>query len=276
MQKAATGVREPLPSIIAGQVEARIRVGDWPPGSRLPPERDLCRLLDVSRSTLRLALAELEEAGLITRHQGRGTFVTRPRIETDATSYFTIGASLRAQGSAVRTKVLGIEALEAGRSVATELGLLPGDQVIHLERLRIVDGSPLLLEASYLPLAPFPDLPEHDLVGRSLYDILREEYDCEVVAATETLEPVILTPRESGLLGVGRHAPALLIRRLGTDAGGQVVELSQALLRGDRSRFLLKRRVAERLGSEPWPASPFTIDVASLATTAGTEPRSIR
>jgi GntR family transcriptional regulator len=256
-------VREALPSIIAGQAEARIRSGKWPAGSRLPPERELCQLFDVSRSTLRLALDELEEAGLITRHQGRGTFVSRPRIETDASSYFTIGASLRAQGSAAVTKVLGIEIAEAGRSVATDLGLLPGDQVIHLERLRMVDAIPLLLESSWLPLALFPDLADQDLVGRSLYDILREEYSCDVVAATETLEPVILTPRESGLLGVGRHAPALLIRRLGTDAAGHVVELSQALLRGDRSRLLLNRQVAQGEATEPWPASPFTIDAAS-------------
>lgn len=73
-------MREPLHAIIAGRVEARIRAGEWAPGDRLPPERELCRDLEVSRATLRQALAELEQRGLVSRHQGRGTFVARPRV----------------------------------------------------------------------------------------------------------------------------------------------------------------------------------------------------
>ncbi len=68
-------MREPLHAIIAGRAEARIRAGAWAPGDRLPPERELCRELAVSRATLRQALGELERRGLVTRHQGRGTFV---------------------------------------------------------------------------------------------------------------------------------------------------------------------------------------------------------
>jgi NAD(P)-dependent dehydrogenase (short-subunit alcohol dehydrogenase family) len=72
-------VREPLHAAIAGRVEAQIRAGEWAPGHRLPPERELCRELEVSRTTLRLALGELEQRGLVTRHQGRGTFVANAR-----------------------------------------------------------------------------------------------------------------------------------------------------------------------------------------------------
>ena len=71
-------VRQPLHAIIAGRVEARIRAGEWAPGDRLPPERELCRDLAVSRATLRQALGALEQRGRVTRHQGRGTFVAPP------------------------------------------------------------------------------------------------------------------------------------------------------------------------------------------------------
>ncbi len=83
------------------------------------------------------------------------------------------------------------------------------------------------------------------------YDILREDYERTVQAATESLEPVIPTSRESGLLGLPRHAPAMLIRRMSTDQTGSIVELSHLLLRGDRSRFLLERRVRDG-----WPGAP--------------------
>lgn len=244
-------MREPLHSIIASRAETRIRSGAWAPGTRLPPERELCELLDVSRTTLRQALAELEERGLISRHQGRGTFVTRPRVDAAVSGHFTIGAALRARGMTLTTQVLSVGIVEAGRQIATDLGILPGEEVVHLERLRSLANEPLLLETTDLPRALFPGLTEADFAGRSLYDILREDHRRTVEAATETLEPVILTARESTALEVPRHAPAMLIRRLSTDSIGTVVEVSHLLLRGDRSRFLLERRVRET-----WPGAP--------------------
>jgi GntR family transcriptional regulator len=254
-------VKEPLYSIIASRAERRIRSGAWAPGMRLPPERELCDLLDVSRATLRQALAELELRGLISRHQGRGTFVTRQRVDTAVSGHFTISAALRARGLSLTTRVVSVALVEAGRGVANDLGILPGDPLVHLERVRSLTDEPLLLDTTDLPANHFPGLEAADFAGRSLYDILREDYDRTVQAATESLEPVILTGHESTLLGVPRHAPAMLIRRVSTDQTTTLVELSQLLLRGDRSRFLLERRVRDT-----WPGAP----AADGADTPGT------
>jgi GntR family transcriptional regulator len=247
-------VKEPLHSVIAGHAEARIRDGTWTPGSRLPPERELCRLLEVSRSTLRQALADLERRGLITRRQGSGTFVARPRVETDASSYFTFGEALEANGGTVETRVVEVGTLEAGRALAMDLAVAPGEAIMRLERLRLVDGEPLVLETAHLPLAPFPGLPDHDFAARSLYAVLREDYGREVAAATETLEPVMPGPREAALLGTRPDTPALLVRRITRDVQGAVLEQASALLRGDRARFLLTRRVPHDGAAVPWPA----------------------
>jgi GntR family transcriptional regulator len=248
---ASAQLKEPLHSIIASRAERRIRSGAWAAGTRLPPERDLCELLDVSRTTLRLALAELEQRGLISRHQGRGTFVTRPRVDAAVSGHFTISAALRARGLTLTTRVLSVAVVEAGRSTAHDLGILPGNPVVHLERVRSLDAEPLLLETTELPAARFPGLETADFAERSLYDVLREDHGSAVQTATESLEPLILTTRESTLLEVPRHAPAMLIRRLSTDQTGAIVELSHLLLRGDRSRFLLERHVREA-----WPGAP--------------------
>ena len=240
-------MREPLYASIAGRAEARIRAGEWAPGDRLPPERELCRDLEVSRATLRQALAELEERGLVSRHQGRGTFVTRPRVQADLAGFFSYGEALRARGMRLTSKVLAVTVIEASRAVATELGILPGEPVVHLERVRAVETEALILETTNLPALRFPGLETRDLSSRSLYQVLHEDFGCDVETAVETLEPVILTPRESHLLGVPRHAPALMIRRVTTDTTGHHVEHTQALLRGDRTRFLLQRSVHELL-----------------------------
>jgi len=240
-----SGRREPLYSVIASRAEGFIHSGEWGPGTRLPPERDLCRQLDVSRATLRQALAELEERGLITRHQGRGTFVTHDRVTAPLSGTFSLREALAERGGTVVTRVLAQTVVDASRQLAADLGCLPGDRLLHLERLRLVDGEPLVLESSHLPLELFPGLDQVDLGSRSLYQMLREDFGRAVAQARETIEPVILTPAECALLGVPRHTPAILTRRVTTDRDGVIVELGQALLRGDRSRYLLIREVRE-------------------------------
>ncbi len=271
-------VREPLYAIIASRAEARIRAAEWAPGDRLPPERELCRDLNVSRATLRQALAELEERGLVSRHQGRGTFVTRPRVQADLAGFFSYAEALRARGMSLATRVISVGVVEAGRAIAAELGLLPGDPVVHLERVRAVEAEALILETTNLPAARFPGLETRDFAARSLYGILHDDFGCEVETALETLEPVILTPHESHLLGVPRNAPALMIRRVTTDAAGLHVEHTQALLRGDRTRFLLQRRVHELhpvdLGAARTPAPSATARSATPAVAPLRPPRS--
>lgn len=255
----------PLHVLAAGRIEARITGGAWAPGQRLPPERALCRELGVSRATLRQALADLEERGVITRHQGRGTFVARPRVQQDLERFFSLGEALRSRGLTLSSRVLEIGRVEAGRSLAAELGVLPGDPLVRLRRLRSVEGEPLTLEDTHLPAGLFPGLESRDFVRRSLYEVLAEDFGCVVSAAVESLEPVVLTPAEASLLAVPRNAPALLVRRVTTDRGGRRVEHAQALLRGDRARLLLQRRV-------PGPGadgSPAPADLAAGLALAG-------
>lgn len=236
---------EPLYSIVASRAEALIASGEWQEGDRLPPERQLCRDFDVSRSTLRQALGELEERGLITRHQGRGTFVTRPRVQLPIAGVFSIRDALLARGISITTRVLGVETIEASRQLASELGCLPGDPIVHIERLRLGDGEPMILDSAHLRAELFPGLEDADFERRSLYAVLSEDYGKAPAEATESLEPVILTPRECQLLEVPSHTPALLTRRVTADAFGSVIALGHVLLRGDRSRYLFKRTVDE-------------------------------
>ena len=112
--------RATLPERLVALIEGLIADGTFPPGSRLPPERELGRRFDVGRSTLRLALADLEARGVVDRHQGRGTFIARPRIDADATQHFTLSAALRATGGVVRTETLSTRVVEPiGPSPAT-------------------------------------------------------------------------------------------------------------------------------------------------------------
>lgn len=266
---------EPLYSLIASRMERLIASGSWSEGDRLPPERQLCRDYGVSRATLRQALGELEERGLITRHQGRGTFVTKPRVQLPIVGVFSIRDAMEAHGMRMSTRVIGVQVIEASRQLAADLACLPGDKVVFIERLRIGDGEPMVLDTAHLRAELFPGLESVDFESRSLYDVLERDYGRTVAEAQETLEPVILTPRECELLEVPPHTTALLTRRITTDANGVVVALGHVLLRGDRSRYIYKRTVETPTARAPHPALDGTMRRLSprvpAATAGGTE-----
>jgi GntR family transcriptional regulator len=230
---------------LAATLEAQILDGRWRVGERLPPERDLARQHEVSRSTMREALDELERAGLILRHQGRGTFVAPRRLEQSLLGHFSIVESLRASGRAVSTRVLAERVGPPSRSIAAELGCGADDAVLQIERLRFADRVPFMLERTWLPLAHAPGLDTVDLSDRSLYEVLRTEYGIVLERAVESFEPVLLRPEEAKALDCPAGAPALLLLRTTYDSRGVAIECARALLRADLVRPLVERKVHE-------------------------------
>ena len=107
----------------------------------------------------------------------------------------------------------------------------------------MADGEPLLLEQVFLPEARFPGLLASDLEHGSLYELLTERYDTQVVRAREALEPIALPAREAQLLGVEPHRPALLIEGVAFDRDGTPVEFARSYVRGDRTRYYVERVV---------------------------------
>lgn len=219
-----------------GVAEA-IRAGGFQPGDRLPPERELAERLAVSRSTLRLALHDMERAGVVTRRPGRGggTFVAVPRVERDLGSFAGLGEYIRRQGLEAGARVIGLALTAAGPDVAEALRIAPGDPIVTVDRVRLAGGEPIALERSRFPAERFPGLAEHAL-GGSLYELMREEYGLVPVRAVERIEPVAAEPGIAELLGVEPGTPLLAVERIAYDADGVPLEHADDLFRGDRTR----------------------------------------
>ncbi|MEU7896143.1 GntR family transcriptional regulator [Nonomuraea sp. NPDC049152] len=207
------------------------------PGDRLPGERELCEFYNCSLITVRRALDELTRERRLVRMRGRGTFVTESPVERNLQLLGSFTAEMHAAGLTPSSRLLSTSIDAAPRAVAEALRVEAGTQTIYVERLRLVDGEPLVLEQVHLPAARFPGLLDADLAHESLYTLLAERYDTRLDYAEETIEPVGLGVREAELLDQKRGKPALLIELVAFDQFGRPVEHCRSVVRGDKARY---------------------------------------
>jgi GntR family transcriptional regulator len=233
----------PLHHQVYLDLRAALDRGEWRPGDLLPPERQLAERYGCSLITVRRALSELTREGRIQRTRGRGTTVLPPRIERDFAGTLSFTEEMQDRGLDPETRLIAARPESAGEVVAGALGVEPGSPTLYLERLRIADGEPLLLEQVHLPAERFPGLLASDLEHGSLYDLLTARYGTRIVRAREALEPVLLHAREARLLGQKPRTPALLIEGTAYGEDDLPVEFARSWVRGDRTRYYVERVV---------------------------------
>lgn len=227
---------DPLYAQVARLLAEEVAGGSLTRGTRLPSERELCARLGVSRVTLRRALAELVEAGVLESSHGRGWYVTTGVLGEPPNALQSFTETARARGLEPSARVLAAGVRPATLDEAETLAIAPGAALFALERVRLLSGVPLACDRALLPLAVAPELPDHDYAAVSLYAVLtaagaapsRADYAVEALAAAEPL---------AGRLELAPGAPVLVTDQTTYDAAGRVVELARMTYRGDRYRF---------------------------------------
>lgn len=236
-----TDMSSDMPIPLYYQIKARlleaIESGQLKPGDRVPSERELTTQFGVSRMTARQALTELETQGYLYRLQGKGTFVSTPKLEQPLAGLTSFTEDMRKRGLEPGAQTLTAGEEPAGRRVARGLGIAEGHMVYKLERLRLAGGQPMALESSHIPVACAPGLLEGGPINQSLYSLLRERYSIHLVRATQSLEAVAANAYEAELLHVREGTPLLLLERIARDTSDRPVEFVRSLYRGDRYRF---------------------------------------
>jgi GntR family transcriptional regulator len=212
-------------------------LSSMPPGSPIPTERSLAAEFDVSRTTVRQALAELTVEGRLLRVQGKGTFAAEPKVaqRLQLSSYTE---DMRAQGREPSSRLLEISEDPADIDLARLLAIRAGAKVLRMHRLRLADNEPMAIETTHLPLSRFRGLRRYVSSGGSLYQVLRERFGVEMGHAEETIETALASPEEAELLGADVGLPMLLLSRHSFDSTGNPVEWVRSVYRGDRYKFV--------------------------------------
>lgn len=213
-----------------------IQTGALQPNDLLPAETQLAAGYGVNRLTVRQAISELVNEGLLVRRQGVGTFVAEPKLHPSHARLLSFSQRMAQLGRKASSEVLEAETLPAPFDVAQHLDLAEGTPVHKLVRLRLADGQPLMIETAYLPAAIAPDLLSQDLSG-SLYRVLTEVYGIIPKEADQFIEPVLVREWEANILDVATGQPALMIDTTVHGADGRIIEFSRAIMRGKLARL---------------------------------------
>ncbi|MBX3195339.1 MAG: GntR family transcriptional regulator [Schumannella sp.] len=209
--------------------------GGLAPHEKLPTERELADEFDISRLTVRRALDQLENDGVVYRVQGAGTFVSEKSI-TKSFELTSFSEDMRARGLVPGSHSVRVEVIAAGARIGYALGLSPAEQVVHIRRVRTADDSPMCVEDSYLPESLVPSLVER-LGNESLYRVLDEQFSLRIERADQVIMVTVLEPALATELQVPAFSPAFLVTRTSFDERGRAVEFAESLYRGDRYSY---------------------------------------
>ncbi|MFM1985754.1 MAG: hypothetical protein RLZZ295_920 [Actinomycetota bacterium] len=206
------------------------------PHSQIPSVRQLATQYDVSSMTVRQALSELQNAGLIYTVPGSGTYVAGEKLSKKLV-FISFTEEIKQKGMKPSSIILKAEKTKiANKKLAETLQIAVGDFAYRIKRVRLADGVALSIEDSYIPCENAPGLLDQDLKA-SLYEIFAEVYEHAVIKAESTVSPILLDKEQAEILNAPVKTPSLMFNLTGFDARGKTMEHCVSVKRGDLYDF---------------------------------------
>lgn len=229
--------RQPLYDQLVDLLKEKIENG-LQPDSMLPSERELADQYALSRTTVRLALTELEKMGYIYRKHGLGTFVSDLSNQAlNLVGSYSFTEQMKSMGKKPETIVLEFEIVEATKYFADNLQVKLGEPLVKIKRLRLADSMPMMVERTYLPRKIFMLLTKEDVEGQPLYDVFQKKYALNIKLAEEEFYASIARNRDAALLDIKENSPVLNLIRTTYSDKNTVIEFTLSVARADQFHY---------------------------------------
>ena len=210
-----------------------IAQGIYRAGQQIPTESELCALYNVSRITIRKAISDLVKDDVLIRWQGKGTFVQSKKVENallTVSGFTDFGVS---QGKPTKEEVIEEERVSAD-PFCERLNIPGGSDIFRLRRVMYLDGEPLFIDCSWIPLSRYPAFDEIYSPGASTYQLFQERFDTRVVSDKKTIDIFTATKSEAQWLKCELGEPLFRISKIAFDQHDRPVHYSELFCRANR------------------------------------------
>jgi GntR family transcriptional regulator len=223
---------------ISSEITELIRSGELRPGARIPSENDIIRHYEVSNTTARKVLQEIEKAGWVTRIKGRGTFVNSTGIiNRSATKILSFTKNMRQAGLVPKTRLLDKRIIKSGKhTTVSGRTYAIKHPVCKITRLRLADDTTMMIEERYISMEFCPGIEKENLEG-SLYDLYRERYKLQISQIDQSLQAIIIPDEMNAHFDVNQSIPGLQVHGVTCCGRELVLEIEDSIYRGDRYHF---------------------------------------
>lgn len=223
-------MKEPIYIQVASKIERQIKDGLYKTKDRLPSERELSTIYEVSRMTVRHAISVLETKGIVYKEKGSGTYIKALSFQQHNVKSFT--KTVGDMGYKVHTQVLELSRISSLESIAKQLELPEGTQFYKVKRLRLGNDIPMALEILYIPIDFCPGLDDYNL-EQSIYQLLEDHYDIKVSKVSYKMEAVIANPIHAKLLKLNKACALLKVTGTTIDHKDNHFMYEESLYRSD-------------------------------------------
>ena len=242
-------IKEPLYQQLHELLRGLVQSGDFAHGERFLTERQISERFGVSRPTANKVVSGLVSEGVLEFRKGVGTFVRGAMLDYDMRSLVSFTRKATRAGKRPSTKVLVFRKAPAASlppEILAVLQLADSDPVFYMERLRLADGAPVILERRWVPAGLCPALTRRDLRG-SIYSFWTERLGLAIAGAGQLIRAINIRAPESALLGVRSGTAGFLLIATGCLADGRPLWAERTTYRGDVYEFHLQRPASGRL-----------------------------
>jgi len=230
---------QPMYTQIKEILKQRILDGDFEVHERLPSEKEMIKVFGVSRITVRQALRDLHTEGLVFSVQGKGTFVSRPKVVQDIQNLQGFGEAMTPKGYETSARVISVRETNASAEINEALNIARGSMVIELIRIRYLNREPISVDKSYFPVDIGQSLLSRDLT-QDVFPMLENEFGIALGHADMKIEAVNADDELSRHLNVDAGSSILRIQRLVFSEKGDPIDFEYLSYRGDAFQYHLK------------------------------------
>jgi len=230
----ANGV--PLYVQLRDLLQQKIASGEWRPYEQIPTEEELVREYGIARTTVRRALSDMVQRGLLYRKSGRGTFVREREVHYHLRRSVSFSQDILSKGMKPGARLLSAKIDRAEDAIAAAMNVPVGTPMVHIVRLRLADAHPVLINDLYLLCKDCPSMekrPELLAPQSSVYEMMSRDYGIQIAHLKGYIRPVIASKYEARLLEIPVDSPVFKTIVVGTNAEGRAVIYATDLVRGD-------------------------------------------